>query len=74
MRTHRRPTCATPIRPKPSIRPDGRQTVIVIVVLVLGAALALAGTPVAVLAETLTACGLIGAQLARRAQSAPTGM
>ncbi|MFF1375595.1 hypothetical protein [Streptomyces sp. NPDC058308] len=71
MRTHRRLPCATP---KPAIRPDGHQTVVVIVVLVLGAALALTGMPVVVLAETLTACGLIGVRLARRVPSAPEGM
>ncbi|MBW5421906.1 hypothetical protein GKQ77_10050 [Streptomyces sp. BG9H] len=71
MYTHRRLTCATP---KPAARLDGKQTVVVIVVLVLGVAMALTGMPVIVVAEVLTACGLIGAHVARRAPSAPAGL
>ncbi|MFI2682196.1 hypothetical protein ACH5AV_02455 [Streptomyces sp. NPDC018586] len=43
-------------------------------VLVLGAALALTGMPVVVVAELLATCGLIGAHLARRAPVAPEGL
>ncbi|MYY81558.1 MULTISPECIES: hypothetical protein [unclassified Streptomyces] len=49
---------------------NGSQTVIVIVVLVLGSALARTGMPVILVAEVLTTCGLIGAHLARRPASA----
>ncbi|MET9547654.1 hypothetical protein ABZY36_20475 [Streptomyces sp. NPDC006627] len=71
MHSHRRPPC---VAPKPAVRPDGQRAVIVIVVLVLGAALALTGMPVVVVAETLATCGLIGAHLARRAPVAPEGL
>ncbi|MGA4848490.1 hypothetical protein ACOBQB_20335 [Streptomyces sp. G5(2025)] len=71
MHSHRRPACGAP---KPSVRPDGHRTVIVIVVLVLGAALALTGMPVIVVAEVLATCGLVGAHLARRAPAAPQGL
>ncbi|MEI5101989.1 hypothetical protein RB200_30025 [Streptomyces sp. PmtG] len=57
--------------PRPFARPGAGQTVIVIVVLFLGSALALAGLPAVVIAEVLTAAGLIGAHLARRAPLAP---
>ncbi|MEU7646005.1 hypothetical protein [Streptomyces huasconensis] len=64
MHSHRRTAC---IAPKPSVSLDGKQTVIVVVVLVLGVALAVTGMPVIVVAEVLATCGLIGAHLARRA-------
>jgi hypothetical protein len=45
----------------------GGQTIILVVVLVLGAALALAGMPVVTIVEVLTATGLVGTHLVRRA-------
>ncbi len=71
MHSPRRPAC---VAPQPPARPDGHRTVIVIVVLLLGAALALTDMPVVVVAEVLATCGLIGAQLARRAPSAAEGL
>ncbi|MCI3928489.1 hypothetical protein [Streptomyces sp. AN091965] len=67
-KSRRRLPCVVPT---PPARPTGEQTVIVVVVLVLGAALALAGLPVVVIAEALTAAGVVAAQLARRAPLAP---
>ncbi|MEU1133490.1 hypothetical protein ABZ383_27155 [Streptomyces sp. NPDC005900] len=68
MHSHRRPAC---VASPPRGQLDGRQTVIVIVVLVAGIALALTGMPVVVIAQVLATCGLIGAQVARRAPAAP---
>ncbi|MEV0438704.1 hypothetical protein AB0I46_07140 [Streptomyces spectabilis] len=67
-KSRRRLSCVVPT---PPARSTGEQTVIVVVVLVLGAALARAGLPVVVIAEVLTAAGLVGARLARRAPLAP---
>lgn len=63
MHTHRHLPC---LSPKSSARLHGGQIVVVIVVLVLGGALAWAGVPVILTAEMLTTCGLIGVHLARR--------
>ncbi|WP_282791985.1 hypothetical protein [Streptomyces sp. CC224B] len=64
----RGPACAPGT---PPARPGTGRTVIVVVVLVLGAALASAGLPAVVIAEVLAAAGLVGAHLARQAPLAP---
>ncbi|MEU2561330.1 hypothetical protein ABZ626_18640 [Streptomyces longispororuber] len=66
--SRRRPACAPGT---PPARPGTGRTVIVVVVLVLGAALASAGLPAVVIAEVLAAAGLVGAHLARQAPLAP---
>ncbi len=58
------------VTPPPSARLSGSQTVIIVVVLVLGVALTRMGLPVVLVAEVLATCGLIGVHLARRSASA----
>ncbi|MEV5950429.1 hypothetical protein [Streptomyces sp. NPDC051993] len=60
-----------PARPR---RLTGTEAVVVIVVIAIGAVLALAGMPVATVLELLTGTGLAGLRLVRRAPLAPAAL
>ncbi|PJM98010.1 hypothetical protein CG740_38235 [Streptomyces sp. CB01201] len=60
--------------PRPPRRLSGTEAVVVIVVIAIGAALALAGMPVATVLELLTGAGLVGLRLTRRPTPAPAAL